>query len=257
MRNSRPKVDFKAKQLEFAAYIRDPDRNPMPLGIKKKRMQMYRQLFFNNVEGFLAGNFPVIRHLLNDQQWLALAQDFFAHHHCSSPYFSEIPEEFIDYLQNERQNLDDLPFLLELAHYEWVEMALSIAKDNSLENDAIDWANSLHSNIQVSPLAWPLAYSFPVHKISPQFVPLTAPISPTFLIVYRDKSDDVHFLEITPTTYRLLEVIQENANATVESSLMQVAQEAQHSNPELIINTGIQILKGLVDKNIVVITRPN
>ena len=32
--------------------------------------------------------------------------------------------------EDERDNEADFPFLLELAHYEWVEMALSIAKDD-------------------------------------------------------------------------------------------------------------------------------
>jgi hypothetical protein len=253
MKNSSPKVDFKAKQQEFTAYIRDPDNNPMPLGIKKNRMQMYRELFFNNVEGFLSGNFPVIRQIPNDKQWLALAQDFFANHPCSTPYFTEIPEEFLDYLQNERQNLEDFPFLLELAHYEWVEMAASIAKDNILDN-ADDLSMLLDKTLQVSPLAWPLVYSYPVHKISPHFMPLTAPTQPTFLVVYRDKADEVHFLEITPVTYRLLEIAQERDGATVEACLLQVAQESQAIASEPIINAGLQILKELVDKNIVAIT---
>ncbi|SJM93422.1 DNA-binding domain-containing protein [Crenothrix polyspora] len=253
MKNSSPKVDFKAKQQEFTAYIRNPSSNPIPLGLKKNRMLMYRELFFNNVEGFLVGNFPVIRRLLNDEQWLALAQDFFANHHSTTPYFVEIPEEFINYLQNERHNLEDLPFLLELAHYEWVEMAVSIAKTSIIAN-ADDLTDILNKILQVSPLAWPLAYSFPVHKISPQFIPLTAPTQPSFLVVYRDKNDDVHFLEITPVTYRLLEIAQENNGATVEACLLQVAQESPTIAAEQIINTGLQILHELAKKNIVAIT---
>jgi hypothetical protein len=253
MKNSSPKVDFKAKQQEFTAYIRDPGNNPLPLGIKKNRMLMYRELFFNNVEGFLAGNFPVIRQLLDDGQWLTLAQDFFANHHSKTPYFTEIPEEFLDYLQNERQNPEDLPFLVELAHYEWMEMAVSIAKADIVDN-AGDLGNILDKTLQVSPLAWPLAYSFPVHKISPHFMPLAAPAQPTFLVVYRDKDDEVHFLEITPATYRLLEIAQERDGATVEACLLQVAQESQAIAGEQLIDAGLQILRDLADKNIVAIT---
>ena len=124
------RVDFKSKQDEFAAYIRDPENNPVPADVKEQRMVMYRELFFNNIEGFLSGNFPVLRKILNDRQWFALAQDFFAKHPCKSPHFSQIPEEFLDYLQNERDSSEDLPFMLELAHYEWVEMALSIARED-------------------------------------------------------------------------------------------------------------------------------
>ena len=113
---------FRLKQAEFAAYIRDAANNPPPADVDPQRMAMYHELFFNNIDSFLSSNFPVLRKILNDQEWLALAQDFFAVHRCRTPHFSEIAEEFLDYLQN-RENTGDYPFLLELAHYEWVEMA--------------------------------------------------------------------------------------------------------------------------------------
>ncbi|MFZ2407721.1 MAG: putative DNA-binding domain-containing protein, partial [Methylobacter sp.] len=112
------RVDFKAKQLEFAAYIRDPENNPPPADVKQQRMAMYRELFFNNLDSFLSANFPVLRTLLNDRQWFELGQDFYARHASQSPHFSQIPEEFLDYLQNERDTSADFPFMLELAHYE-------------------------------------------------------------------------------------------------------------------------------------------
>ena len=71
--NADPRVDFKSKQDEFSAYIRDPENNPVPADVKEQRMAMYRELFFNNIEGFLSGNFPVLRAILDDQKWFALA----------------------------------------------------------------------------------------------------------------------------------------------------------------------------------------
>ena len=254
MKNSMLKtdrsVDFKSKQDEFAAYIRDPENNPAPADVKEQRMSMYRELFFNNIEGFLSGNFPVLRKILDDQQWLALVQDFFAKHLCRSPYFSEIPEEFLDYLQNERNSQEDLPFMLELAHYEWVEMALSIAKEEVVACN-LELDNLLNRNIALSPLAWPLAYQYPVHKIGPAFLPLQAPEQPTFLIVYRNEEDEVNFIEITPITYRLLEIIQEHESSLVEDCLKQVARETNHPAPEPIIAGGLQILKELAEKTII------
>jgi hypothetical protein len=78
MLKSDRRVDFKSKQAEFAAYIRDPQNNPVPADVKEQRMAMYRELFFNNIEGFLSGNFPVLRKILDDPQWFALAQGLFA-----------------------------------------------------------------------------------------------------------------------------------------------------------------------------------
>ena len=243
-------VDFRSKQAEFAAYIRDPENNPVPADVKEQRMAMYRELFFNNIEGFLSGNFPVLRKILNDQQWLALAQDFFAKHPCQSPYFSQIPEEFLDYLQNERDSSDDLPFILELAHYEWVEMALSIAREDVVASNQ-DLDNLLNRNIALSPLAWPLAYQYPVQKIAPAFLPLEAPEQATFLIVYRNREDDVNFIEITPITYRLLEIIQGHENPLAEDCLKQVARESNHPDLEFIVAGGLQILKELAEKTII------
>ena len=246
------KVDFNAKQREFAAYIRNPEANPAPADVAGQRMAMYRELFFNNIENFLSSNFPVIRKLLDDQQWQALAQDFFANHACESPYFSEIPEEFIGFLQQKRKHPDDFPFLVELAHYEWVEMALSIAKEELVVN-SLPIADLSVKSLQVSPLAWPLAYQYPVHKIAPNFLPLTSPESATFLIVYRDLHDEVVFLEITPMTYRLLAIIQEQPTAVASEVLAQIIAEMQHPQPQLIIDGGLQILHGLAEKNIITV----
>lgn len=248
MKNSLP--DFDSKQREFAAYIRDPEHNPVPEGIQEQRMAMYRELFFNNINGFLAGNFPVLRTLLNDDQWFELAQDFFANHTSQSPYFSEIPEEFLYFLEHERDNANDYPFMLELAHYEWVEMALAIAKEELVINDA---TLTRESRIQLSLLAWPLAYQYPVHKISPDFLPTAPPEQPTCLIVYRGADDEVHFIEITPLTYRLLAMIEEHESMVVSDCLQQLIQETQHPNPELMISAGLQILTELAEKMIVVL----
>jgi len=246
------KVDFKAKQFEFAAYIRDPENNPPPADVPPQRMAMYRELFFNNIDSFLSANFPVLRAILNDRQWFELGQDFFAKHANQSPHFSEIPEEFLAYLQNERDSSDDFPFMLELAHYEWVEMALSIAKETITANYQ-DLDDLYNRRIRLSPLAWPLAYQYPVQKISPAFLPETAPEQATFLIVYRNPDDEVNFLEITPITYRLLEIIQQHEEMLAAECLKQVAEELNHPNPEMIISAGLQILKELAGKRVVIL----
>lgn len=245
-------VDFKAKQHEFAAYIRDPENNPLPADVKPQRMAMYRELFFNNIDSFLSANFPVLRAILDDRQWFELGQDFFAKHASRTPHFSQIPEEFLDYLQNERDGLDDFPFLLELAHYEWVEMALSIAKETVPANPP-SLEHLQNRRIRLSPLAWPLAYQYPVQKISPYFLPEAPPELATFLVVYRNPDDEVNFIEITPFTYRLLEIIQEHEEVLTADCLKQVAEESGHPNPDMIIAGGLQILKELVEKTVITI----
>ncbi len=245
------KVDFKAKQIEFSAYIRDPFNNPRPADVKQQRMETYRELFFNNIDSFLSSNFPVIRTILDDQQWFELSQDFFANHPCTTPYFSEIPEEFLDYLQNERQNPNDYPFLLELAHYEWVEMALSIAKEETIANTDEFLSNLSEKTISLSALAWPLVYKYPVQQISPSYLPKTAPEQPSYLLVYRAISDEVNFIQIPPITFRLLQILQDNEPLSCENCLKQIVQESAHPEPEKIFKSALQTLEDLAKKNII------
>ncbi len=192
-------VSFKDKQVEFSTYIRDPKNNPAPSDVKIQRMEMYRTLIFNNVEGFISSNFPVLRRIYEDHPWEAMVQDFFSLHSSKTPYFSEIAEEFLHYLQYERESHpEDPPFLLELAHYEWVEMAASIAPEHLPKHNLDQEEANEDSSLKLSPLAWPLVYQYPVHKLSPEFQPTTPPEQPTFLLVFRDRDDEVRFLEISP-----------------------------------------------------------
>jgi hypothetical protein len=245
-------VDFKAKQQEFSAYLRNPEKHPAPSDVKPERMAMYRELFFNNIDNFLSVNFPVLRKILSDAQWRELAEDFYARHTCNTPYFSEIAEEFLDYLQSERDNPNDLPFMLELAHYEWAEMALSIAKEEVSLNPPFsgDWSAA---TLQLSPLAWPLAYRFPVHRIAPDYQPQEPPEQPTFLVVYRDPKDEVRFLEITPVTYQLLALIQEQPGQMAAAYLKAVEEQLQHPQPEVIYEGGLRIVQDLAAKHIIVL----
>jgi hypothetical protein len=141
--------------------------------------------------------------------------------------------------------------MLELAHYEWVEMALSISKE-TLPADHQSLDNFLSGRLRLSPLAWTLAYQYPVQKISPDFLPQSAPEQATFLIVYRNRDDEVNFIEITPISYRLLQIIQEHEDIPVEDYLKQVAEESNHPNPEMILAGGLQILKELSEKTVLI-----
>lgn len=245
-------VDFSTTQREFAGYIRAPFENPSPADVDPVRMAMYRELFFNNINSFLASNFPVLKTLLTDEQWREMAEDFYVRHSCRTPYFSQIAEEFLDYLQNERDNPADYPFLLELAHYEWVEMALSIAQEQATIGDADFIADPLNRVIRLSPLAWPLLYRFPVQTISPDVLPEAPDDQPTCLIVYRDLDDDVHFLKTTPLTIRALQFLEEHGAMSGRACLERLGAEFQQLELATVFEFGARMLTELAEKGIVI-----
>ncbi|MGD2055514.1 MAG: putative DNA-binding domain-containing protein [Gammaproteobacteria bacterium] len=248
--------DFIRRQYEFAAHIRDPAHRPAPAGIEDRRMGIYRELFYNNVEGFLSGTFPVLRRILDDTTWHALIRDYFSQHLSHTPLFLEMPREFLAWLGKERgEQAEDPPFLAELAHYEWVELALSISED-TLHSDQIDRQGDLLQGTPVlSPLAWHLAYRFPVHRIGPDFLPQQPASQPTCLVVYRDRADNVGFMEVNPVTKRLLELVDTTTSASGTELLVRIAEEMDHPQPEVVIRSGSEILQGLLQKDIILGTR--
>ncbi|UHD16534.1 HvfC family RiPP maturation protein [Thiocapsa bogorovii] len=245
--------DFIRRQRAFAAHLRDPTRIPGPEDVEDRRMAIYRDLVFNNVSALLAGNFPVLRRILSDACWDDLIRDFFVRHRAKTPIFLELGQEFLDFLQSARtDDPRDPPFLLELAHYEWVELALQIS-DVEPDRTRIDpTGDLLEGRPVVSPLAWNLSYRFPVHRIGPDCRPDAPPPEPTHLVVYRTANDDIAFLEINAVTQRLLILLGEQTSPqTGRAALNRIAAELGHTAPDKIVAFGAELLEDLRTKGVV------
>ncbi|MFP6848164.1 MAG: putative DNA-binding domain-containing protein [Pseudomonas sp.] len=198
-----------ALQQQFAAGIRRPGQQPLLDGITAARMAVYQELFFNNIEGFISGAFPLLQRLLDAPRWQRLVRSFIAEHQARTPYFLQISQEFLAWLQSGyTAEAGDPPFILELAHYEWVELALDVSEAEVPEQG---W----------SPLAWPLAYQWPVQRIGVDFQPAVPPSEPTCLLVWRDLQDKVRFMQLSPFAYQLATHLQ--AGATANAALHALA----------------------------------
>ncbi|HLA31173.1 MAG TPA: putative DNA-binding domain-containing protein [Pseudomonas sp.] len=178
-------------QRAFAARIRQPEQQPLPDGVAVERMALYERLFFNTIQGFISGAFPVLRRLFEAPRWEQLVRAFIAEHRALTPYFLQISQEFLVWLQQGYvAEPGDPPFILELAHYEWVELALDVSEAELPEQG---W----------SALAWPLAYQWPVQRIGADYRPSEAPGEATCLLVWRDREDKVRFMQLSPFAYQL------------------------------------------------------
>jgi len=47
---------LRAQQFELTRHLRDPDGVPAPPALEERRVAVYRDLVFRNVEGLLAGS---------------------------------------------------------------------------------------------------------------------------------------------------------------------------------------------------------
>lgn len=254
--SERPR--FISTQLLWTAHLRDPQRHPAPPGVDPRRMRVYSELLYNNVEGLLANSFPVLHEVLGERRWHALVRDYFARHVARTPLFTEMPHEFVRYLQAVRRpGADDPPFLAELAHYEWVEIGLGLAAEE-VDAPGVDPAGDPLDNVPVlSALAWPLVYRFPVHRIAADFRPQQPGEARTHLVVYRDRADRVGFMELNAVTALLLEAIAGNAQGLTGRALLEgMAQALGHSRPDAVLRGGADILRDMLSRDILAGTRP-
>lgn len=226
--------DFQALQRQFAAHLRNPATHPAPQGIEERRLDIYRGLFFNNVNGFIQQGFPVLFSILSASRWERLVRSFFEHHACQSPYFLEIPQEFVSFLASgQGAEEDDPPFLLELAHYEWMELVLDASTESLPDTGFHPEGDLLRAIPQLSPLHAVLAYHFPVQQICEAFQP-TAPLEqPVWLLVYRNREHVVRFMEINAPTARLLQLIDEHPDLTGREVVGLLATEMQFDEAQL------------------------
>ena len=201
-------MEFQDYQRAFTGHIRDPKGSLRPQGVPARRMRVYNELLYNNIESFLLACFPVCRAVLGERKWTRLARGFFREHRCHTPYFRQIPDEFLKYLQDAWQRPDDVPeFLPELAHYEWVELELATsARDEQLPpHDAA--GDPLAGRPLLNPVMRLLAYRYPVHTIGPRHRPEVAPALPSFLLAYRDREFEVRFVQIDALAAHLLQTL--------------------------------------------------
>jgi len=240
---------LREQQLRMAGHIRDPQANPPPPGIEARRLTVYRQLFFGNLQSLLAGSFPVLHASLTAEHWQALSEDFYANHRCQTPLFTEVGGEWVGYLQG---RTDQPGWIAELAHYEWIETALLLSDaaepEHDPESDLLDGVPVL------SRLAVPLAYAWPVSHIGPEHLPGDAPAEPTLLLAYRGAGHKVSFSRLAPLAHALLVSLQDEPLSGREH--LSALAEVVGIEPAAIEAPGLALLLSLKAQGVVLGSRP-
>lgn len=238
---------LRAQQHALTAHLRNPERQPAPAGLDDTRLQVYRDLLFNNLQALLAGSFPVLLQVLDTAEWNALCRRYFADHRCRSPLFTEVAAEFVGWLRT----CDGLPrpFLAELAHYEWVEQALQGSAAEPLP-PVPPGTDPWTSFLQVSGLAWPLGYHWPVQHLGRDHQPVQPPAQPTFLLARRVAGGEVVFAILSALAWQLLEQIGSGTPNTGAEHLQALAAQ-QGLSPAQIEADGRALLAQLLAADVI------
>lgn len=181
-------TDFRRLQQSLADAVRSQESFTPPFSCPPDRMALYRRLVFNNLAGFLESAFPRVRAAMSQERWESLLHRFLAEHACRTPYFYEIPHEFLQWLPESATDWQDLPWLPELAHFEWAQLAADIADGEYPPVRPGYWADGVPV---LSPFAWLLAYHWTVQHDAIRR-------EPTLLLISRSPRHDVEVLQLSP-----------------------------------------------------------
>ena len=241
---------LKAQQSAFVTAIKNPSSFQAKNEDEKRRMAIYQSLFFNNVKGFVLSGFPVLTSILSSDDVNHLVRQFFIQHNCRSPYFVEISKEFVDYLASDPELSFPLPcFAAELAHYGWLEL------DVSIRHASIAVSPSIHckgaDKLFFSPLATLASYSYPVHLIGANFMPVHPSADRHYYVVYRDIEDEVQFTLVNPVTAVMLHSIIQHEDGMALSQLEQLLCEQLPQIPTHNLLNGLrQTVSDLLQKTV-------
>ncbi|WMJ02542.1 putative DNA-binding domain-containing protein [Pseudomonas chlororaphis subsp. aurantiaca] len=249
---AKPLIALDAQQQALTAYLRDPEHRAPPSGMDRARVEIYRELVFDNLLSLLGNTFPVLRSILGEADWRRLLRVFLREHRCATPKFGEIAGEFVAWMASAPAALQDAnwpAFMLELSHYEWIEMALQQAEAEPLP--ASDPERLLTQPLRLSPLAWPLAYAWPVQRLGPAWRPTEPGDAPTLLLIRRDADYRVYFSELSPLAWRLLERIEAFPQLHGRNQLQGLALEAGIDDLDTFLANGQSLLRQMHGQGVI------
>ena len=258
--DSLPK--FQAYQQQFVAYLRDPQEHGVLPESLPQSTNIYARLLYSKIEGSLHTCFPIVCELLGTVLWRQLVQAFIREHYCQSPLYREIPDEFIEYLMNQIPQMELPEFIIDLAHFEWMELVLETARSEMVDAIFPIQGDPLTIIPVLNPVLHRLHYRYPVQTITASnnywknWQTRVKPYEqePITLAGYRDMQYNIQFIKLNAVTTRLIELLKEGFY-TQEQVLLQLAVELHYSNPETILSFGIDILQQLEQQQIIIGSR--
>lgn len=241
--------EFQKLQLNFIRYLRNPDTAMTKDAVTSRQQSIYCDLVYANINRIIAESFPITRSIISNTNWHLMISDFIANHSSQSPYFLEISKEFLAYLTHERiPQASDQPFMLELAHIEWINLALDIADIELPKQDELPATE--YSLWSASPLVIGLTYQYPVHIIDSEYLP-EKPDTPIYLLAYRNQDDDVEIQETDALTLRIVQLLQQQDTISCLELSQALSSEINEMPTEELMAKTLSILCELAEADIV------
>jgi len=246
---------YRRVQRQLTEHLRDPEGRPPPPGLDPERLRIYTEGVYRNIERLLRDNFPVLRRYLDEPRWEALVRDFLRRHRSEERRFARYPLQFLEFLESRQSLLDELPFMLELAHFEWLETDVG-ADPTEVRLEGVDAQGDLLAAAPVvNPVHRRVRYGHAVHLLAAADEPQWPEARECELICFRNLRLRFDCVELNAVTARLFALIAEDPAATGREQLTRIAWELRHADPDAVIAGGLDILERMRRRHLILGTR--
>ena len=165
------------------------------------RLLLYRELARTNLLAPLENTYPVLRALLGPAAWTEVTDAFLAARSLASPYYRDIAPGFAAWLAETGWGRSRWPAILELAHYECLELLITRWPDQVTPVDP-DLPPAPDVRLVLDPAARVVSYGHAVHRAT-EAEPVPLPAT-THLLLHRDAEGGFGVLELTAAAAALL-----------------------------------------------------
>ncbi len=229
-------------------------------------VKMYASLIDAGRLDLMGSIFPTFKSLLGKK----FNDLVFSYYECMPPdnyNLNQSARRFADYLSTyEPKLLERHPFICELADYEWIELEVLEALDDETK-DAFKPAENISDALAFAGLRPVLTdvyrlrcYKYPVPDISRTLLdgkklPRRVKISPTYTVVYRDKTDfSCRFLEVEELAMLILEQMHTNPDNTY-GDLIKYAVSVSQAGPQETVDAFLELMESFKESALIVFDR--
>lgn len=201
-------------QHELANYCKSGQLKPI-VGAKQDRLHNYRRLIYNIIDDAIESAYPIVRSFLDESQWNEMIDAFVLEHKCQHPQIMYMPGELIDFAKLKNYSTKfELPWLIDLLNFEWVEVIVHTMKDQTIGDFKSD-GDFKNQPLAFSPYFQLLELEYPIHKLRTRDI--NTEKGNYFMLVYRQENGTVQYLELNQLTYFIVQEMNENSCSLLEA----------------------------------------
>lgn len=241
--------DFRQTQFALARYLRDPLGASLPAGVNAADANACSQEMVDHLCDILAPAFPVTHALLGDDMWGLTVRMFLKDAPCHMPWATALQRAFVTHVCGSTDMLQLPAWLQDLAHFEWLQTAVSTLPVTWPAFDAT--GDTMHNAVVLNPTHVEAAYEWPVHDIDTEHKP--DDMQHTHVTMLRDLQDELHVFDSSVFRGQLIGLLRDGQ--TGEQAFMGLAMWLSHPDPENFVQEGVQVMAQLQREGVVLGTR--